>query len=129
MRVPLLGLAILTLACGSDSGTGPNGPNLDGTYVLKSVDSKSLPVAFADSSIVSGQLVMSDSGWSQISVVQYKVGGTADGDTLKLAGFWSANGNTLTLYDFGNTTTYTGSYNGTAIILTTKTSVLLSYSK
>ena len=129
MRAPLLGLALLTLACGSDSGTGPNGLNLDGTYVLKTVDSKNLPVAFADSSIVSGQLVLSDSGWSQVSVVQYKVGGSANGDTLKLGGFWSANGNALTLYDFGNTTTYTGSYNGTAIILTTKTSTLLSYSK
>ena len=67
MRVPLLGLALLTLACGSDSGTGPNGPNLDGTYVLKMVDNKGLPVAFPDSSLVSGQLVLSDSGWSQIS--------------------------------------------------------------
>ena len=129
MRAPLLGLALLTLACGSDSGTGPNGLNLNGTYVLKTVDSKNLPVPFADSSIVSGQLVMSDSGWSQISVVQYKVGGSPGGDTLTLAGFWSAIGNDLTLYDFGNTTTYTGTYTGTGINLTTKTANLLSYSK
>lgn len=129
MRAPLLGLALFTLACGSDSGTGPNGLNLNGTYVLKTVDSKSLPVAFTDSSIVSGQLVMSDSGWSQISVVQYKAGGSANGDTLTQAGFWSAQGNNLTLYDFGNTTTYTGTYSGTGINLTTKTAVLLGYSK
>ena len=129
MRALLLGLALFTLACGSDSGTGPNGLNLNGTYVLKTVDSKSLPVAFTDSSIVSGQLVMSDSGWSQISVVQYKAGGSANGDTLTQAGFWSAQGNNLTLYDFGNTTTYTGTYSGTGINLTTKTAVLLGYSK
>ena len=129
MRVPLLGLALLTLACGSDSGTGPNGLNLDGTYVLKTADGKNLPVAYADSSIVSGQLVMSDSGWSQITVVLYKAGGSANGDTLKQAGFWSASGNNLTLLDFGNTTTYTGTYTGTGINLTTKTAVLLSYSK
>jgi hypothetical protein len=129
MRAPLLGLVLLTLACGSDSGTGPEGLNLDGTYVLKTVDNKGLPVAFADSSIVSGQLVVSDSGWSQISVVLYKAGGSAGGDTLKLAGFWSATGNNLTFFDLGNTTTYTGTYTGTGIDLTTKTSTLLSYSK
>ena len=129
MRLSLLGLALLTLACGSDSGTGPNGLNLNGPYVLKTVDSKNLPVAFADSSIVSGQLVVSDSGWSQISVVQYKVGGSANGDTLRLAGFWGAKGNDLTFYDLGNTTTYTGTYTGTGIDLTTKTANLLSYSK
>ena len=93
------------------------------------MDSKNLPVAFADSSIVSGQLVVSDSGWSQISVVQYKVGGSANGDTLRLAGFWGAKGNDLTFYDLGNTTTYTGTYTGTGIDLTTKTANLLSYSK
>ena len=129
MRAPLLGLALLTLACGSDSGTGPDGLDLNGTYVLKGVDNKGLPVAFADSSIVSGQLVVSDSGWSQISVVMYQAGGSTGGDTLKLAGFWSAAGSNLTFFDFGNTTTYTGTYTGTGINLTTKTSTLLSYSK
>lgn len=129
MRAPLLGLALFTLACGSDSSTAPKGLDLDGTYVLKTADSKSLPVAYADSSIVSGQLVVSDSGWSQITVVLYKAGGSANGDTLTQAGFWSANGNDLTLHDFGNGTTYTGTYTGTGIDLTTKTAVLLSYSK
>ena len=129
MRTPLLGLVLLTLACGSDSGTGPNGLNLNGTYVLKTVDNKNLPVAFADSTLQSGELVMSDSGWSQVSVVLYKAGGSANGDTLKLAGFWSAKGNDLTFFDFGNTTTYTGTYTGTGINLNTKTATLLSYSK
>lgn len=129
MRAPLLGLALFTLACGSDSSTAPTGPNLNGTYVLKSADNKSLPVAYADSSIVSGQLVMSDSGWSQITVVLYKAGGSANGDTLTQAGFWTAKGSDLTFYDFGNTTTYTGTYSGTGINVTTKTAVVLSYSK
>ena len=129
MRAPLLGLALFTLACGSDSGTGPNGLNLNGTYVLKTVDNKNLPVAFTDSSIVSGQLVVSDSGWSQITVVLYKAGGSANGDTLTQAGFWSATGSNLTFYDFGNNTTYLGAYTGTGINVTTKTATLLSYSK
>lgn len=129
MRVPLLGLALFMLACGSDASTAPNGLNLNGTYLLKTADSKQLPVAYADSSIVSGQLVVSDSGWSQITIVLYKAGGSASGDTLTQAGFWSAKGNDLTLYDFGNSATYTGTYTGAGINLTTKTAVLLSYSK
>jgi len=129
MRVLLLGLALLTLACGSDSGTGPNGLNLNGTWVLKTVDNKALPVAFADSSLLSGQIVISDSTWSQVSVVLYKAGGSANGDTLKLNGWWVAQGNDLTLFDNGNSTQYTGTYTGTGINLTTKTATLLSYSK
>ena len=129
MRVLLIGLALLTLACGSDSGTGPNGLNLNGTWVLKTVDNKALPVAFADSSLLSGQIVISDSTWSQVSVVLYKAGGSANGDTLKLNGRWAAQGNDLTLFDNGNSTQYTGTYTGTAINLNTKTATLLSYSK
>ena len=133
MRRSLLALTLFTLAaCGgsSDSGTGPGlGSALNGTYTLKAVDNKTLPVAFADSTLTGGQLVMSDSGWSQISVVLYKAGGSANGDTLKLAGFWSANGPNLTFFDAGSTTTYTGTYTSTGINLTTKTATLLSYSK
>jgi len=128
MRVLLLGLALLTLACGSDS-TEPVSLNLDGTWVLKTVDNKQLPVAFADSSLLSGQIVISDSTWSQVSVVLYKAGGSATGDTLKLNGWWVAQGNDLTLFDNGNSTQYTGTYTGTAINLNTKTATLLSYSK
>jgi hypothetical protein len=129
MRAPLLGLALLTLACGSDASTGPSGPNLNGTYVLKTADNKSVPVAYADSSIVSGQLVVTDSMWSQITVVLYKAGGSANGDTLTSGGYWSAKGSDMTFYDFGNTTTYTGTYTATGINVTTKTAVLLGYSK
>ena len=129
MRVLLLGLALLTLACGSDSGTGPNGLNLNGTWVLKTVDNKALPVAFADSSLLSGEIVISDSAWSQVSVVLYKAGGSANGDTLKLNGRWVAQGNDLTLFDNSNSTQYTGTYTGTGINLNTKTATLLSYAK
>lgn len=131
MRARLLAAALLTLAAcdnSSDTGTGP-GSSLNGTYELKTVDNKALPVAFTDSSLVSGRLTMTDSGWSQVSVVLYAAGGSPQGDTLKLAGFWAASGANLTFYDFGSTTTYTGSYTSTGINLTTKTATLLSYSK
>jgi hypothetical protein len=131
MRAALLSLALVALAAcdnASDSATGP-GSSLNGTYDLKAVDNKALPVAFADSSLLGGRLTMTDSGWSQVSVVLYKAGGSAAGDTLKLGGFWTATGSSLTLYDFGTTTTYTGTYTSTGITLTTKTSTVLSYSK
>ena len=131
MRASLVVAALLMLAAcdnSSDTATGP-GSSLNGTYDLKSVDSKALPVAFTDSSLVSGRLTMTDSGWSQISVVLYAAGGSPQGDTLKLAGFWAAKGTNLTFYDFGNTTTYTGTYTSTGINITTKTATLLSYSK
>ena len=132
MRAALLVAALLTLAAcdnSSDTGTGP-GSSLNGTYELKSVNNKALPVAFTDSSLVYGRLTMTDSGWSQVSVVLYAAGGSPQGDTLKMAGFWAAEGtNNLRFYDFGNSTTYTGSYSSTGINLTTKTATLLSYSK
>ena len=132
MRAPLLGLTLFALACGgsSDSSTGLNtGPNLNGTYDLTTVDNQSLPVAFADSTLKGGRLVMSDSGWSQLSVVLYKAGGSADGDTLKLGGFWVASGSELTLFDFGSSTTYVGTFTPTGITLTTKTATVLGYTK
>ena len=131
MRARLLVLAVLALAAcdnSSDTGTGP-GSSLNGTYELETVDNKKLPVAFTDSSLVSGRLTMTDSGWSQISVVLYASGGNPAGDTLKLAGFWAASGSNLTFYDFGSTTTYTGTYTSDGINITTKTATLLSYSK
>ena len=131
MRAALLCLALLSLAAcdnDSDTGTGP-GSSLNGTYELTTVDNKALPAAFTDSSLVSGRLVMTDSGWSQVTVVLYKTGGSATGDTLKLAGFWTSNGANLTFFDLGNTTTYTGTHSATGINLTTKTATLLSYSK
>ena len=131
MHARLLVAALLVLAAcdnSSDTSTGP-GSSLNGTYELKTVDNKALPVAFTDSSLVSGRLTMTDSGWSQISVVLYAAGGSPQGDTLKLAGFWAASGTNLTFFDFGTNTTYTGNYTSSGINLTTKTSTLLSYSK
>jgi uncharacterized lipoprotein NlpE involved in copper resistance len=131
MRASLLVAAVLMLAAcdnSSDTGTGP-GSSLNGTYELEAVDNKALPVAFTDSSLVSGRLTMTDSGWSQVSVVLYAVGGSPSGDTLKMGGFWAASGSNLTLYDFSNSTAYTGTYTSTAINLTTSTATLLSYSK
>jgi hypothetical protein len=133
MRAVLVCLSLFSLAgCGSsDSGTGPGGGGgaaIAGLYTLKTVDTKTLPVAFTDSSLVSGQLVVTDSGWTQTTIVLYAVGGNPAGDTLMLGGSWMVSGSNLTLYE-GNTTTYTGTYTPTSINLTTTTATQLGYSK
>lgn len=130
MRAFLVGLSLASLAACGSSSTGPDAaPAISGVFNLTTVDNKSLPGAFADSSLLAGKLTFSDSGWSQLTVVLYKAGGSASGDTLTQGGFWVANGSNLTLYDFGNTTTYTGSFTPTSVTLTTKTATVLGYTR
>ena len=131
MRAFLVGLSLLSLAACGSSGTGPDGVAvIGGEFTLTAADNKPLPVAFTDSSIVSGKLTVTDSGWSQLTVVRYQVGGSQSGDeTLTQGGSWVTNGSNLTLYDYTNTTTYTGTFTPTSITLTTKTATVLSYTK
>src|SRR4051812_27334730 len=136
ITVALASLALASLAaCGgsSDSGTGPAGGSnsaIVGSYTLKLVDSKALPGTFADSSLESGTLVVTDSGWTQTTVVKYRVGGSGNpnGDTLSLGGNWAVTGSNVTLFDAGSTM-YTGTFTSTSVTLTTKTATVLGYSK
>ena len=134
--VALASLALASLAaCGgsSDATTGPSGGSsapIVGSYTLKLVDSKPLPGTFADSSLESGTLVVTDSGWTQTTVVKYRVGGSGNpnGDTLSLGGGWAVTGSSVTLLDAGSTI-YTGTFTSTSMTLTTKTATVLGYSK
>ena len=114
----------------SSSCTGPGGSSapIAGNYTLKTADSKPLPAAFTDSSLVSGTLVVTDSGWSQTTIVLYKTGGNPNGDTLSVSGSWEVTGSNVTLFE-GATTTYTGTFTSTSMTLTTKTATVLGYSK
>jgi hypothetical protein len=114
----------------SSSCTGPSGSSspINGSYTLKTADSKPVPAAFADSSLVSGTLVVTDSGWTQTTIVLYKAGGNPNGDTLSVSGSWLVTGSNVTLFE-GATTTYTGTYTSTSMTLTTKTATVLGYSK
>jgi len=114
----------------SSSCTGPSGGSspIVGSYSLKLVDGKPLPAAFTDSSLVSGTLVVTDSGWKQNTIVLYKVGGNPNGDTLTASGSWEVTAPNVTLFE-GASTAYTGTFTSTSITLTTKTATLLGYSK
>jgi hypothetical protein len=148
MRIAVPALASLALvvlsACGgvgTDCATAPtsssctgqsstsNAPIL-GSYSLKLVDGKPLPGTFADSSIEAGTLVVKDSGWTQTTVVKYRVGGSGNpnGDTLSMGGGWRVTGSSVELLD-GNSTAYTGTFTSTSLTLTTKTATILGYSK
>ena len=109
-------------------GQGGSSAPIAGNYTLKTADSKPLPAAFADSSLVSGTLVVTDSGWAQTTIVLYKTGGNPNGDTLSVSGSWEVNGANVTLFE-GATTTYTGTFTSTSMTLTTKTATVLGYSK
>ena len=133
MRRAFAALLAFTLAgCGasvnSDSTTGPvgGGLNITGSYTLRSVDGQPLPAAAPDSTVLSGLLTVSDSGWSQVIVVRYAKGGSgsAAGDTLPLAGRWKVDGSTVT-FDDGGTLIYSGTYSTTGFNLSSKTSTLV----
>lgn len=142
-----LALASLALAglaaCGgsSDCSTNPTGSSCTGgsttssapfvgSYTLKLVDNKALPGVSPDSSILSGTLVVTDSGWTQTTIVKYVAGGSGNpnGDTLSMAGGWLATSSTITLLQ-GNSDAYTGTYTSSTITLTTKTATVLGYGK
>ena len=139
MHIVVATLASLALAsiagCGgsSDSATGPSGSSsspIVGSYTLKLVDGKPLPGTFADSSLESGTLVVTDSGWKQTTVVKYRVGGSGNpnGDTLSLGGQWAVSDANVTLLGAG-LEAYTGTFTSTTVTLTTKTATVLGYAK
>jgi hypothetical protein len=114
----------------TSSGCGPGGSSapIVGSYTLETADAKALPVAFADSSLVSGTLAVTDSGWTQTTIVLYKVGGNPNGDTLQVSGSWEVTGSSVTLFE-GAATTYTGTFTSTSMTLTTKTASVLGYTR
>jgi len=126
MRRPIaIVLTCVLAACGggisSDLTTGPSGgtgPNITGSYTLKSVDGTVVPVTLGDSTILSGLLTVSDSGWQQVIVVRYAKGGgqTAAGDSLPLSGRYSATATSVTFTD-GSSTVYAGTYTSTSFSL------------
>jgi len=130
MRAFFVGLSLFSLAACGSSGTGPDGQAvIGGVFTLTSADGKALPAAFADSTLKSGTLTVTDSGWTQLTIVLYAAGGNPAGDTLTQGGGWVTSGSNLTLYDYTNTTAYTGTFTPTSISLTTKTATVLGYTK
>jgi hypothetical protein len=129
MRRPIVTLLVCALAaCGggltsdgtvTDPNGGNTGPNLSGNYTLKSVDGTNVPVTLGDSTILSGLLTLNATGWQQVIVVRYAKGGSqsAAGDSLPLAGSYSATASTV-MFTNGGTTVYDGTYTSTSFSLT-----------
>jgi hypothetical protein len=136
-RAAITLFALLLVACGKTSSGGPTqpggrtGPNISGTYTLKTVDGKSLPTVSGDSTFLSGLMVINDSVWTHTVVVRYAQGGSgaAAGDSLVQAGPWTTTPTTVTLLDFGLNAAYTGTLTSNGFTIATKTSTLLGYSK
>ena len=136
-RVAITLFALSLVACGSSGSDGPTepggrtGPNISGTYTLKTVDGKPLPTVSGDSTFVSGLMVINDSTWTQTVVIRYAQGGSgaAAGDSLIEKGPWTTTPSTVKLFDFGLNEVYTGTLGSNGFTLATKTSTLLAYSK
>jgi hypothetical protein len=134
-RIVAILLTSTIAACGSSSSdgttdptgtSGTTGPNLSGSYTLRTVDGKPVPAAIGDSTILSGLLTVADSTWNQIIVVRYGAGGSqgAAGDSLPLSGRLLVNGATVTFLESG-ATAYQGSFTSTSFSLTSKTSTFV----
>jgi hypothetical protein len=123
-------LACTLAACGSslltDTGAPPGGtggPSLAGSYTLRTVDGKPVPAVMGDSTILSGLLTVSDSGWQGLIVVRYAQGGSqaTPGDSLPQSGRYVVSGATVTFLD-GGATAYRGTFTSTSFNLTSPTS-------
>ena len=131
-RIVAILLTSTLAACGSSSSdgttdpTGTTGPNLSGSYTLRTVDGKPVPAVMGDSTIVSGLLTVADSTWNQVIVVRYGAGGSqgAAGDSLPLSGRLVVNGATVTFLESG-ATAFQGTYTSTSFSLTSKTSTFV----
>jgi len=136
-RVVATVFALSLVACRSSDTGGPTepggrtGPDISGTYTLRTVDSKALPAISGDSTFLSGQIVINDSTWKQTIVVRYAQGGsgTAAGDSLIQGGLWTTTPSTVKLLDLGLSEVYTGTLTSNGFTISSQTSTLLAYSK
>jgi hypothetical protein len=132
LAVPLA-VAVLAACGGSDTPTGLGGGGglTSGVYALQTAGGLAGPAALGDSTILSGELTVTDSTWSQITVVQYAAGGSGNpaGDTLTMSGGWVTSGPSVTLFDYGNTTQYTGTFTGSTIDVKNSERLQLSWAR
>ena len=110
---------------------GTSSAPIVGSYTLKLVDSKPLPATFADSSLESGTLVVTDSGWKQTTIVKYVAGGSGNpnGDTLSIGRQLGGDRRRTSRSSTRDSDVYTGTFTSTSMTLTTKTATVLGYSK
>ncbi len=127
MRRLLVALSFLTLAaCNGDSATNPSASNISGRYQLRSVNGRSLPYSFGNSTLQSDNLTIAEGGsWSE-SLVFSTASGT---QTTGYTGSWSYFGNSVTLTRAQGGTAYTGTYAGNGTLNVTDGADSYSFSR
>jgi hypothetical protein len=114
--------ALVAVACGGDS-TSPTATLSAGTYTLKSIAGRPLPVVLGQGSpslaIVADSLtIANDEAWSEVTAVQVTQNGQTMTNVTDDNGTWVRSGNTLTLTSVHtNTVVYSGSFSATELDL------------
>lgn len=111
-----------TVACGNETGPSAE-PSFGGTFTLRSIDSRPLPIVAADSTLISSVLVLASEGtWRQTTLVKYPR--SAANDTLTDAGTWAGQGQTFTFLS-GGTRVFTGTGSASGFTLTSGSSTFV----
>ena len=114
-------LALVTLgACGSDSGTGVNSDNLEGTYSLRSINGTPLPYTVQSGlnsvTLTSDIITIASNGsWTETILYRQTVNGVTTNGTEADGGMWVRAGNDVSLEsNITQGTAYSGTFsNGT----------------
>jgi hypothetical protein len=123
MRRLTVFLALLAIACGSDSSTAPGG-TIAGTWSLKTINGTSLPFVLAQTGtnkaeIVGDVYVISGTGsFTQTTTVRTTTNGVATTQSVADAGTYTLNGTAITVRYNSDGSTATGSWSGNTITVT-----------
>lgn len=130
-----LGVAVITtVACGSDSSTGPAETSIAGTYALKTVNSTPLPYTMPDDGSGSGTIVIladsytlaADGTYTGVTRVRLTSGGTSNDTDVPNSGKYVRSGNSVTLTDSSDPTDkVTGSIGGGTLTISVDGFVLV----
>jgi hypothetical protein len=131
MRKLLLAMAVLTLACGSDS-TDPTMASVAGTWHLFTVDGVALPYTLEQSSADKLELssdvftVTSTGSFTQMTVLKVTQNGEVSTEVVPDAGTYSLNGNSVLIVFQSDGSSVTGTLNDDQLTIAS-TGVALVY--
>jgi hypothetical protein len=121
----LAALAMLLVACGGDTVSGP--APITGSYTLRTVNGASLPSTFyqdeveRDDFFAGNVSLASDNSWTgslSVRVVALPGGGVLLNDALPVSGTYSLNNGSITISDAAHGLLMTGSVSGGTLSVT-----------